>query len=85
MKVHDLGKEKCGIVTLSVEGIDPYHIKSELAARKINITVSPKSSTLIDMQLRGIENLVRASMHYYNTEEEVDRFCNEVIRVSRPH
>jgi cysteine desulfurase / selenocysteine lyase len=85
VKVHDLGKEKCGIVTFSVEGIEPEQIKSELAARKINVTVSPKSSTLIDMRSRGLENLVRASVHYYNTEEEVERFCNEVMRSSHPH
>ncbi len=85
VKVHDLGKEKCGIVTFSVEGVEPYHIKSELAARKINVTVSPKSSTLIDMRSRGLENLVRASVHYYNNEEEVGRFCNEVMRLSRAY
>ena len=81
VKVHDLGKEKCGIVTFSVEGVEHYRIKSELAARRINVTVSPKSSTLIDMQLRGIENLVRASVHYYNTEEEVDRFCKTLSEI----
>ena len=53
--VRDLGKEKCGIVTFSVEGIDPEKIKAEMAARKINVTASPRSSTLIDMQSRGLE------------------------------
>ena len=79
--VHDLGKEKCGIVTFSVEGVDPNVVKSELSARKINVTVSPKSSTLIDMQSRGLENLIRASVHYYNTEEEVDRFCKNLTEI----
>jgi cysteine desulfurase/selenocysteine lyase len=79
--VHDLGKEKCGIVTFSAEGVEPYLIKSELDARKINVTVSPKSSTLIDMRSRGLENLIRASVHYYNTEEEVDRFCKNLTEI----
>lgn len=79
--VRDLGKEKCGIVTFSVEGTDPEKIKAELAARKINVTVSPKSSTLIDMQSRGLEGLVRASVHYYNAEEEVDRFCKTLSEI----
>lgn len=81
IKVHDLGREKCGIVTFSVEGINPEKIKAELAVRKINVTVSPKSSTLIDMQSRGLEDLVRASVHYYNTEEEVDRFCKTLSEI----
>jgi cysteine desulfurase / selenocysteine lyase len=79
--VHDLGKEKCGIVTFTVHGSDPDKIKAELASRKINVTVSRKSSTLIDMQSRALENLVRASVHYYNTEEEVDRFCKTLSEI----
>ena len=81
--VRDIGKEKCGIVTFSVDGIDPEQIKSELAARKINVSVSVKTSTLIDMQTRGLESLVRASVHYYNSEEEVDRFCKNLTEILR--
>jgi cysteine desulfurase / selenocysteine lyase len=84
VKVHDLGKEKCGIVTFSVGGIDPEWIKSELATRKINVTVSPQSSTLIDMQSRRLESLVRASVHYYNSEQEVDRFCMALGEIIGP-
>ncbi|HEY7162517.1 MAG TPA: aminotransferase class V-fold PLP-dependent enzyme [Acidobacteriota bacterium] len=79
--VRDLGKEKCGIVTFSIDGTEPDKIKAELASRNINVTVSRKSSTLIDMQSRGLENLVRASLHYYNTEEEVDRFCKTLSEI----
>jgi cysteine desulfurase / selenocysteine lyase len=79
--VHDLGKEKCGIVTFSVEDFEPKQIKSKFAARKINVTVSAKNSTLIDMQSRGLNDLVRASVHYYNTEEEVDRFCKTLSQI----
>jgi cysteine desulfurase / selenocysteine lyase len=73
--VHDLGVERCGIVTFTVDGIEPEAIRQGLAKHQINVTVSERCGTLLDMDARGLANLVRASVHYYNSEEEVERFC----------
>src|SRR5712691_640210 len=76
--VRDRGVTQCGIVTFTVEGRDPEEIKRRLTEQKINVSVSARSSTLLDMEARGLESVVRASVHYYNSEEEVERFCTEV-------
>lgn len=73
--VHDLGEERCGIVTFRVDGHDEEAIKAQLARQKINVTVSTRFSTRLDMEARGLEQMVRASVHYYNTSEEIDRLC----------
>ncbi len=81
--VRDIGRQKCGIVTFTVNGKKPLEIKRLLSDKKINVTVAPKNYTLLDMEQRGFhEGLVRASVHYYNSEEEIDRFCRtlETIR-----
>jgi cysteine desulfurase/selenocysteine lyase len=75
VEVHDLGLERCGIVTFTVGGREPEAIRRHLAAHHINVSVSARSSTLLDMEARGLTDLVRASVHYYNSEEEVERFC----------
>lgn len=74
--VHDRGITQCGIVTFTVEGKDPIEIKRQLAEHNINIYFSRLSSTRLDMEARGLTSLARASLHYFNTEEEIERFCS---------
>lgn len=38
----------------------------------INVHVSRKGSTLVDYDARGLTETLRASVHYYNTEADVD-------------
>ncbi len=76
--VQDLGRERCGITTFTVDGMEPQALKQALAARRINVTTSTPASTRIDMERRRISGLVRASVHYYNTEVEIDRFVQAV-------
>ncbi len=46
------------------------------------MTVSTVASTRLDMERRGLDSVVRASVHYYNTEEEVGRFCEAVASIA---
>lgn len=76
--VRDLGRQQCGIVTFTAAGHDPDRIQPQLAAQGINVSVSHPGSTRLDMEARGLSSLVRASVHYYNSEDEIDRFCAAV-------
>ncbi|MGH9762870.1 MAG: aminotransferase class V-fold PLP-dependent enzyme [Blastocatellia bacterium] len=73
--VHDIGLVKCGIVSLSLEGLEPVKVKDALKERNIHVWYSVPESTRLDMDSRRLGPVIRASVHYYNTEEEVDRFC----------
>ncbi len=72
--VRDLGARKCGIVSFTVDGLSAETIKSRLAEQQINVTTSTVSSTRFDMEARRLDEVVRASVHYYNDEDEVERF-----------
>ena len=79
--VRDVGAEKCAIVTIDIAGVPAEQIKESLARERINVTVSATSSAVIESIERGLPDLVRASPHYYNTDEELDRF-SECVRIA---
>jgi cysteine desulfurase / selenocysteine lyase len=72
--VRDKGRERCGIVTFTAEAMPAAELKSALARRGINVSLSETSGTLLDMHERGLTAMIRASVHYYNSEEELERF-----------
>ena len=78
--VQDQGQKQCGIVTFTVEGVASGVVKERLAVHDINVWTSPCRSTRLDMEARGLEDVVRASVHYYNTEEEIERLCRAVAQ-----
>ncbi len=76
--VHDIGAEKGGIVTFSKAGLDADAVKAGLTAARINVSTSGRSSTYLDMTARQLDQIVRASVHYFNTEVEIDQLCRTV-------
>jgi cysteine desulfurase/selenocysteine lyase len=79
--VTDLGVQRCGIVSFTVEGTDPRELVARLRARDINAWFSDVTSTRLDMEERGLRSVVRASVHYYNDEQEIGRFVLAVAEL----
>jgi cysteine desulfurase/selenocysteine lyase len=71
--VHDRGRERCGIVTFSVAGASAAEVAAALRRERINVSVLPASYARLDFGPRGLDEVVRASVHYYNSEAELDR------------
>lgn len=82
--VRDIGREHCGLVTFTVDGVEPGVVRDTLRQRGVVVTVSPGQSSLIDMTARGLtDGVVRASPHYFVTTDDVDRFVTEVSTLPR--
>lgn len=78
--LRDKGAVKCGLVSFSHRSIPAVEIKQRMSRTGINVSTSGASSTLLDMQARGLDELVRCGVHYYNTEAELDRFLEALER-----
>jgi len=81
--VHDRGQQLCGIVSFSKTGCGAQRLKERLAAQGINVTVSRRPSTRADFERRGLEEVVRASVHYFNVEAELERLSAAVAEAPR--
>ena len=81
--VHDIGKRKCGIVTFSVAGIDAAEVEKRLRANGIQVSVSSRSSTLIDASRRKLPDLVRSAVHYYNQESDLEALVSGIREISQ--
>lgn len=81
--VYDRGAVQCGIVTFAIDGQHPSETRRLLNENKINIWVSAGPGSLVDFQDRGIKALARASLHYYNTENEIEKFCQAIAMLAQ--
>ena len=78
VQVRDQGTRPSGINTFTIEGRDLQALLLKLRVQGINTSVTNFDWAWLDLQARGIESIMRASLHYYNTEEEVERFVEAI-------
>jgi len=79
--VHDKGARRGGIVTFTVDGIDATSVHAQLLARRINTSTSGPDRARLDLEPRGLPTVIRASTHYYNSEDEIDAVIAAVDEV----
>jgi selenocysteine lyase/cysteine desulfurase len=81
IEVTDIGKNQCGIVTFCMAGVEPEALVNALSQQGINLSASLRFSSVIDMDKRGLTGVCRASVHYYNTEDEIDILVEKVEQI----
>jgi cysteine desulfurase / selenocysteine lyase len=77
--VEDAGVVKCAIVTFTVAGIEPKAVKDHLAAAGINVDIAQAARPCRDVA--SGDCVVRASVHYFNTERELLTLCDSLAEL----
>ena len=73
MTVRDKGVRRSGIVTFTHDTVAADAVAAAARAAGVNVSVSDPSSTRLDADARTLPPLVRASVHYVTTDDELDR------------
>ena len=76
--LRDKGERRCGIVSFTHLRMGPEEVRGLLRAQGFQLGVSDAGSTRLDMDARGLDSVVRAGVHYVNTEGELDRLIEAV-------
>ena len=79
--VRDRGAVLGGLVTFDVDSLDAFTVRDRLRDVGINVSVSTRGSSPIDMERRGLDAVVRASVHAYNTEDEIAELVEAITRM----
>ena len=80
VQLTDEGQERCGIVTFMSTHMPAPDIQTALAQHRINVSSSGPLGTIYSFRQRNLGHVVRASVHYFNTFEEIDYFCDTLTR-----
>ncbi|WP_147257848.1 aminotransferase class V-fold PLP-dependent enzyme [Pseudonocardia hierapolitana] len=83
VSTHDLGSNRCAIVTAKVDGVPTAEVVAALARAGVNATATVPEDTQFDTEVRDVHPLVRLSPHYYNTESELDRAVEVIAGLAR--
>jgi len=82
VSVRDQGRERCAIVTFELAGRPAAGVVRDCLAAGFNVSLSLGSYSRLDYDARGLDALVRASPHYYNTEAEIAAFVDQVAALA---
>lgn len=82
--VHVIGNpdanRHCGIITFTIDDVHPHDIASILDTEHVCIRAGHHCAQPL-MQTLGVGSTARASVYFYNTEEEAHLFCEKVSHV----
>ncbi|WP_460758309.1 aminotransferase class V-fold PLP-dependent enzyme [Nocardiopsis oceani] len=82
VRVCDRGRSLSGIVTFAVAGRDAVWVSKVLRERGVSTRVSHPGAQVWDGWGEPGREVVRASVHYYNTEEEVGALAGLVAELA---
>ncbi|MGE3719952.1 MAG: aminotransferase class V-fold PLP-dependent enzyme [Bauldia sp.] len=80
VEVCDRGGARSGMVTFVKDGVAPKDLARRLRAEGIVISAASIEQAWLGLGERDLSAVARASVHYFNTREEIERACDAISR-----
>lgn len=81
--VLDQGRERSGLVSFNVAGQDAVSVQRAMAAQGVTVGSNGVPYTPLDMQVRGLTQIARASVSYLTNDAEIDRLLQALRALAR--
>ena len=72
----------CGIITFTIDGVHPHDVATVLDSEHIAVRAGHHCAQPL-MQKLGVGSTTRASLYFYNSEKEVEIFCEKLKNVRK--
>jgi len=73
------GDDRGGIIPFNLQGIHPHDVATALDSEGIAVRAGHHCAQPL-MRALGVQSTARASFYFYNTEDEVDRFVEALVK-----
>lgn len=73
------GDDRGGIIPFNIRGVHPHDVATALDGEGIAVRAGHHCAQPL-MRALGVQSTARASFYFYNTEEEVDRFIEALVK-----
>ncbi len=80
VRIHELSEPRSGIVTFSKTGAEAAALQSHLYQQGINTSISKRNNARLDLDREMQDDVIRVSLHYYNSSGEIERFMQVIDR-----
>ncbi len=81
IKILEKSNNCSGIVTFTKTSISATNLKDGLQKKGINISVIKQRNARLDLGKESTGDINRASLHYYNSEQEISEFIKELTKL----
>lgn len=78
----ELAEEHTGILTFTIEDVHPHDVSAVLESDGVAVRAGHHCAQPL-LEYLGVRSATRASLMFYNTEEEVDALVKSVAGVRR--